>query len=131
MKPQINANTFQNLARTVRKKRKNIVTVHLGNKVLLLEAKDITYLQGDGNYTFVYTTQGKRYLVSKTMKTISAMLNAGFLRIHKSHTINPGHLVARIGSDRVLLRCGQELPIARRRIVEIQEILAGQYLSVG
>jgi len=107
------------------------VTVHLGSKVLLLEAKDITYLQGDGNYTFVHTTTGKRYLVSKTMKTIVAVLDADFLRIHKSHTINPDHLVARIESDSVLLSCGQQLPIARRRIAEIQEILAGEYLRVG
>ena len=131
MKTQINHTTFQSLIRPTRQKRKNVVTVHLGSKVLLLEAKEITYLQGDGNYTFVHTTTGKRYLVSKTMKTIEALLNAGFLRIHKSHTINPDHLVARIESDRVMLSCGQQLPIARRRIAEIHEILAGEYLRVG
>lgn len=131
MKTQINHTTFQSLIRPTRKKRKNVVTVHLGSKVLLLEAKEITYLQGDGNYTFVHTTTGKRYLVSKTMKTIEALLNAGFLRIHKSHTINPDHLIARIETDRVMLSCGQQLPIARRRIAEIHEILAGEYLRVG
>ncbi|MCF2443675.1 LytTR family transcriptional regulator [Dyadobacter sp. CY345] len=131
MKTQIHPTTFQNLIHPRRKKRRNIVTVHLGNKVLLLEAKEITYLQGDGNYTFVHTTTGKRYLVSKTMKTISALLNAKFLRIHKSHTINPEHLVARIDAGTVLLSCGQQLPIARRRIPEIQEILAGEYLHIN
>jgi two-component system LytT family response regulator len=112
-------------------KKRNPLTVHLGCKVLLLEAHEITYLQGDGNYTYVYTAQGKRYLVSKTMKAILNILNAGFLRIHKSYTINPIHLVARIETDRVLLSGGKQLPIARRRIVEMQEQMAGQYLRVG
>ncbi|MDQ6479031.1 LytTR family DNA-binding domain-containing protein [Dyadobacter sp. LHD-138] len=131
MKTPIAHATFQNLIRTTRKKRRNVVTVHVGSKVLLLQASEITYMQGDGNYTFVHTTYGKRYLVSKTMKTILAALNADFLRIHKSYTINPDHLVSRIETDRVLLRCGQQLPIARRRINEIQERLASEYLRVG
>lgn len=131
MKTPIAHTTFQNLIRTSRKKRRNVVTVHFGSKVLLLQASEITYMQGDGNYTFVHTTYGKRYLVSKTMKTIQAILNADFLRIHKSYTINPDHLVSRIETDRVLLSCGQQLPIARRRINEIQERLASEYLRVG
>jgi len=123
LKTPINHPTFQAFIRP-RKKRRNVVTVHLGSKILLLAANEITYLQGDGNYTFVHTTNGKRYLVSKTMKTIDAVLNGGFLRIHKSHTINPGHLVSRLQSDQVLLSCGTQLPIARRRIAEINEKLA-------
>lgn len=131
MKTPIAHTTFQNLIRTSRKKRRNVVTVHFGSKVLLLQASEITYMQGDGNYTFVHTIYGKRYLISKTMKTIQAILNADFLRIHKSYTINPDHLVSRIETDRVLLSCGQQLPIARRRINEIQERLASEYLRVG
>lgn len=127
MKTSIVHTSFQNLTTTIRTKKRNVVTVHHGTKVLLLQVSDITYMQGDGNYTFVYTISGQRYLVSKTMKTILSILDIDFLRIHKSYTINPDHLVSRIHTDRVLLRCGQQLPIARRRICEIQEILAGEY----
>jgi two-component system LytT family response regulator len=88
-------------------------------------------MQGDGNYTYVYTTQNKRYLISKTMKTIQSILNVSFLRIHKSYTINPVHLVALIEPDRVLLSGGKQLPIARRRMLEMQEIISQQYLHVG
>jgi two-component system LytT family response regulator len=131
MKTPIVHTTFPNFIRTNHNKNKNVVTVHLGTKILLLPASEITYLQGDGNYTFVYTIFGKRYLVSKTMKTIQGILDTEFLRIHKSYMINPGHLVSRIDIDRVLLSCGQQLPIARRRISVIQELLAGEYLRVG
>jgi two-component system LytT family response regulator len=122
--------SFENRAMKV-PKHKNVLTVHLGCNVLLLNAHDIIYLQGDGNYTYVYTVQGKRYLLSKTMKVIQNILNAGFLRIHKSYTINPVHLVARIKADRVLLTSGKQLPIARRRIIEMHEIISQEYVRVG
>lgn len=122
--------SFENRITPVLKHR-NVLTVHLGCKVLLLNAHEIIYLQGDGNYTYVYTILGKRYLISKTMKAIQTILNAGFIRIHKSYTINPIHLVARIEPDRVLLSSGQQLPIARRRIIEMHEVMSQEYLRVG
>jgi two-component system LytT family response regulator len=122
---------FENLTISARKKSVNVINVHLGCKILFLEFHEIVYLQGDGNYTYVYTTQGKRYLISKTMKAIQKILDAGFLRIHKSYMINPMHLLERINPDKVILNGGKQLPIARRRIMEIQETLAGEYLNVG
>jgi two-component system LytT family response regulator len=126
----LSTQSFENRVMPVLK-HKNVLTVHLGCNVLRLNAHDIVYLQGDGNYTYVYTVQGKRYLLSKTMKVIQTVLNAGFLRIHKSYTINPVHLVARIKADRVLLSSGQQLPIARRRIIEMHEIMSQEYVQVG
>jgi two-component system LytT family response regulator len=103
----------------------NNIQVYILGKAHWLAAHEITYLEGDGNYTYIYTRRGKRYLVSKNMKTIQETLNAGFLRVHKSYTINPYHLVARLQSDMLLLSCGKEIPIARRRIRETHEMLAG------
>jgi two-component system LytT family response regulator len=123
--------SFNNVIRPTRKKRKNVLTVHHGGKVTLLEAQEVVYLEGDGNYTYVHTIHARRFLVSKTMKTVDKILNAGFLRIHKSYMINPVHLTARVETDRLLLKGGKQLPIARRRIIEIQEMLAGEYLKVG
>jgi two-component system LytT family response regulator len=123
--------SFEERVKSAIKKQKNILSVHLGCKILLLDAQEILYLQGDGNYTYVYTVQGERYLIAKTMKAIQNILNVNFLRIHKSYTINPIHLIARIGQDRVLLSNGKQLPIARRRIMEMQEMMPQQYLRVG
>lgn len=80
-------------------------------------------MQGDGNYTFVYTNQGKRYLISKTMKTLVTMLEAGFLRVHKSYTVNPDHVVSLLEPDKLLMSSGLKIPIARRRIRETTQHL--------
>ena len=88
-------------------------------------------MQGDGNYTFVYTNQGKRYLISKTMKTLLKILDAGFLRVHKSYTVNPDHVVSRLESDKLLLSSGLQIPIARRRVKETEQSLTIEYQGAG
>jgi len=123
--------TFPGVVRAARKKRKNVITVHMAARVFHLEAHEITYMQGDGNYTFVYTTSGKRYLISKTMKTLDKILSSGFLRVHKSFMINPDYVVSRLECDKILLSCGAQVPIARRRIRETDKNLATEYFGAG
>lgn len=123
--------TFPGVVRRTRKKRRNVITVHLASRVFWLEAHEITHMQGDGNYTFVYTPLGKRYLISKTMKTLLQILDAGFLRVHKSYTVNPDHVVSRLESDRLLLSSGLQIPIARRRVRETEQSLTTEYLGAG
>lgn len=107
------------------------IAVHVSGKALWLPACEITHMQGEGNYTYVYTRQGKRYLVSKSLKNVQEALQADFLRIHKSYIVNPQFVAARLEADLLLLSCGHKVPIARRRIREIEELLTGEYLAVG
>ena len=123
--------TFPGVVRRARKKRRNVITVHMATRVFHLEAHEITHMQGDGNYTYVYTTLGKRHLISKTMKTLQNILDAGFLRVHKSFMVNPDHVMSRIQSDKVLMTCGAQIPIARRRIREADKNLTPEYLGAG
>ncbi|WP_138478864.1 LytR/AlgR family response regulator transcription factor [Dyadobacter bucti] len=107
------------------------IAVHISGQVLWLAACEITHLRGEGNYTYVYTRQGKKYLVSKTMKNVQEALRADFMRVHKSYIVNPEFVTARLDADLLLLSCGHKVPIARRRIREIGELLAVEYLAVG
>ena len=107
------------------------IAVHISGQILWLAAREITHLQGEGNYTYVYTSQGKRYLVSKTMKNVQEALRADFIRIHKSYIVNPEFVTARLETDLLLLSCGRKVPIARRRVREIEALLAEEYLAVG
>src|SRR4051812_21039514 len=84
----------------------------------------ITFLQGSGNYTFIYTDAGKRYLVCKTMKMLSENLKQNFIRIHKSFLINSDLVVERIEDDRLLkMAYGTEVTVSRRTNKQITEIL--------
>ena len=105
-------------------KNANTVEVISYGKTLVIEGHDITHLEGEGNYTFVHTQQGKKYLVSKTMKTLQANLSDGFIRVHKSFAINADHLISWVEPSYLLLSSGARLPVARRRTRKIVEKLA-------
>jgi two-component system, LytTR family, response regulator len=100
------------------------IAVHLLNQTLWLKPGDITCLEGEGNYTFIYTCRGKRYLVSRTLKSLTEDLDESFLRVHKSFIINTDYIAERLDDDRVIrMSCGKEAMVSRRKIKEIAEIL--------
>lgn len=103
------------------------ITVYKFGKPFRVKANDITYLEGVGNYTFVYT-RNEKHLVSKCLKEVQDELSSDFLRIHKSYSINARHIASR-WPDYVHLSCGKVVPIARRRIRETHEILGRMALS--
>ncbi|GAB3997949.1 hypothetical protein GCM10028807_44310 [Spirosoma daeguense] len=96
------------------------------NRTVFISVDDILYLQGEGNYTFLYTRDKKRYLVSKTLKEFEKLLDGTmFLRIHKSYIVNLGYVQQRIStkSRQVQLADGREIDISRRRLKEISRQL--------
>jgi two-component system LytT family response regulator len=105
------------------KKQSFIAVQHLGRS-RLLNIADITHLEGVGNYTFIFTANG-RYLLSKTLKKVHNTLDANFIRAHKSYIVNRAHIKA-FWVNFILLNCGQNIPVARRRIAEIREALTAR-----
>lgn len=70
------------------KDSKKIVLTTL-DKIHLIDVKDIIRCEADNNYTLFIISNGKKILVSKTIKTYEELLSPfGFLRIHQSHLIN-------------------------------------------
>lgn len=96
------------------------------NRTIVLAVDDVVCLQGEGNYTFLYTRDRKRYLVSKTLKEFEKTLDQTmFLRIHKSYIINLGYVQHGVLCRERLVRLadGREVTISRRRMKEITERL--------
>ncbi|WP_254563056.1 LytR/AlgR family response regulator transcription factor [Dyadobacter diqingensis] len=93
-------------------------------RTIFLTPDIITFLEGEGNYTFIYTNAGKRYLVSKTLKSLAELLANNFIRVHKSYLVNSDYVVERMEDDRMLkMACGKEVIVSRRKIKEITGIL--------
>ncbi len=58
----------------------------------LIDTQDIIMCEADGSYTTVYTVDNKSYLVSKTLKEISELLESPlFFRTHQSYLVNLNH----------------------------------------
>ena len=61
---------------------------------IVVPVKDILYAQADDNYSVIHRIDGKKHVVSKTLKFFDDMLSeSGFLRIHKSHLINTSEIL--------------------------------------
>ena len=102
------------------------IAVPFLNRTLMVSTDDIVCLKAEGNYTSLFTRDGKRYLVSKTLKEFEKLLDESmFIRIHKSYNVNLAYVqLSLLTRDRILqLADGRELPISRRRMKEITELL--------
>ena len=102
----------------------SFVSVQSMGRTIFVSTDTITFMEGEGNYTYIYTINGKKYLVSKTLKSLAMNLNSNFIRVHKSYLINTNFVVERIEDDRMLrMSCGREINVSRRKIKEISYIL--------
>jgi len=108
------------------------VSVQTMGRTIFLSPDAITFMEGEGNYTFIYTNTGKKYLVSKTLKSLSEHLSANFIRVHKSYLVNSDYVVERMEDDRMLrMSCGKEVVVSRRKIKEISGFLDHTNLRIS
>jgi two-component system, LytTR family, response regulator len=96
------------------------ISVHFMGRTLSIGADHITLLEGEGNYTYVYTHTGARYLVCKTLKSLATRLDSNFIRVHKSFLVNSDYVVGCADDGRALkMHCGNEAVVSRRKTKEI------------
>jgi two-component system LytT family response regulator len=104
---------------------KNLKTTNVSDQTLILHTqegelkivlKDIIRIEGERNYSYIYLTNNKKKLTTKTIGDIEELLNdKGFFRCHKSHLVNFVHIKSYQNRITVLLSDDTEIPIARRR----------------
>lgn len=65
------------------------ITIPTADGLEFLEVSTIIRCEADVNYTTIFTTDRKKIMVSKTLKSFETLLtNCNFFRIHNSHLIN-------------------------------------------
>ena len=62
--------------------------IRTGDRIILLRYENITYLEAEDKYVFVYTTEGQKHLTDQTLAILAEKLPSQFHRIHKSYIIN-------------------------------------------
>ncbi|MBB3838640.1 two-component system LytT family response regulator [Runella defluvii] len=103
----------------------NSIIIPNGTRQIVIPMSQLVCMEGSGNYAYIYTSDGRRYLVSKTLKSYADILDKTvFLRVHKSWIINLAFLQDYCEDDRSLrLQGGREIAISRRRIREVCPVL--------
>ena len=101
---------------TARDIEKLVLPASHGFNVLVVD--DIIRLEADGSYTKVVVKDGKKTIVSRTLKDFEgAMPKEKFYRIHKSHLINLKYVkeYSNIGGNFVIMTDGSKIEISRRK----------------
>lgn len=94
---------------------KRISVPHKEGYVFLMVA-DIIRCQADVNYTHIFTSDGKKYTASKTLKHFEQLLSAHhFFRIHNSHLINLDYVASYHKNGYAILSDGTKLEVSTRR----------------
>lgn len=89
-------------------------------RTYFFDAIDVVRCEAYSNYTHFYFVNRTKMLSSRTLKNHEeTLVGRGFLRIHKSHLINPNCIKSVIGRSRIEMLDGSVVPIARRRRSEV------------
>lgn len=98
------------------------IAIPTATGVEMYSVKEILYFEGDGNYSKIITNSGRDITISKTLQWIEEVLPADiFIRIHKSHLVNLGHVKTfdKASGNTLVLDNGAKLEVAHRRTEEI------------
>jgi two-component system, LytTR family, response regulator len=81
---------------------------------------DIVYIKGDGNYSYLHTTDNQTYSMAKTIKDLHQITGCdSFIRIHKTYLVNKKYLSCYNKNDRYCVLKVQEreyrLPVSTRQ----------------
>jgi DNA-binding LytR/AlgR family response regulator len=108
------------------------ISVHFMGRTITIGAEHITLLEGEGNYTYVYTSTGRKYLICKTLKWLACKLDSNFIRVHKSFLVNAHYVIGCAEDGRALkMRCGNEAVVSRRKTKEIIGIFGGRMQRIS
>ncbi len=109
----------------------NIQTAESGNErvalptltgFLYLPVNDIIRCESDNTYTTVLTTDGRKLVISRTLKDCEHQLEGfKFFRVHNSHLVNLKHVVEYLKGEGGLVRMtdGSCVDVSRRRKDEL------------
>ena len=88
------------------------------NGTLRLPLKQITHIEGERNYSYIYLSNGSRELSSKNLAYFEDILiDKNFFRSHRSYLVNRYHINT-LKNDQFVLKNGIEIPISRRKRIE-------------
>jgi two-component system, LytTR family, response regulator len=85
------------------------------NGTLRLPLKQISHIEGDRNYSYIYLSNGSRELSSKHLAFFEDVLSdKNFFRSHRSFIVNRYH-IGSLEHDHFVLKNGMNIPISRRK----------------
>ena len=96
-------------------------------EVKYVELDEIIRLQAESNYTHIHLSGKKTFVSAKTLKDYDEILQGHrFLRVHKSHLVNPLHIESYDKQGFLIMSDGAQVEVARRKRDFLQQTLSGK-----
>ena len=98
--------------------KSNTIIINSDKGYKLIKIAEIIRIESEGNYSTIFTEDGKRYVSSKNLKSFEQYLESyQFTRIHNSHLINNKKIkdVYTKGRLEVILDNGDVIPLSTRK----------------
>lgn len=105
------------------------ITLPTGNAYEVVTIKDIIRCEADGSYTNFYLADGRKLMVSVSLKHYEDLLpEKDFLRIHHHHLINMSHVLRflKVDGGYAVMSDNTQIEISRRKKDVFLEKLNGQ-----
>jgi two-component system LytT family response regulator len=86
--------------------------------LIFVKIEDIIYCEASSNYTMIFTNDGKKHVISRTLKEYEDLLaEHNFFRIHNSHLINLGLIKKYVRGDGgyVIMNNDVSLDVSKRK----------------
>jgi two-component system, LytTR family, response regulator len=102
------------------------IVLSTSEMIHVIDVDDIIRCESDNYYTYFFFVDGRKLLVSKTLKENEELLSHhNFIRPHKSHLINIKYIKSYIRHDGgyILMTDGTHIPVSRRKKDKIMEII--------
>lgn len=105
-----------NVAKQVWHNQDDKLILSLQDSFQVVDLKELMYCESDKGYTTFYCNDGKKHLVSKTLKEFEERLsNAHFTRPHQSYMVNLKFIDKYDKSGVIHLKNGKRIPVSSRK----------------
>jgi two-component system LytT family response regulator len=115
---QHSASQIELLLENMHKKQLRRISIPTSEGLQFIQLEDIVYLEATDNYTNIYLSDNRKFLVSRTLKDFEDILPVEtFVRIHHATIINKFYVEKYIRGDggQVMMRNGKVLDVSKRK----------------
>jgi len=101
------------------------ITINHAKGFKIVDPSDIMYLEGEGNYTNIYFSDGTQYVDTRSLGIYEDILDPKkFFRVHKSHIVNVLCVKEFLNDEGsfVIMKNGARLAISRLRLAGFLEL---------
>jgi two-component system LytT family response regulator len=102
------------------------LALHTQDKIHIVNIQGIIRCESNINYTEFHFSNGKKFLVTKTLKDFEDLLNdQGFYRVHQSHLVNTKYIKEFVKTDGgyLIMTNGCNVPVSSRKRPEVVKML--------